>query len=152
MPTGDLAKVEVGTGVDELTKLLGNLNFGTGKATTITDAGTKTTSGGTTTAVKAPSTKADEDATALLDDLKKDSDTTTIDAIIDNIYLKAKEKFGDSISNAKSAGVRAYSDSTLDYLRDSAIAKATGEAASAKLKAKTDTNKIAADLVPTQNN
>lgn len=96
-------------------------------------------------------TSADPQAMSQLDELLKQvlggGDEKAIDDMVANILVRAKQEFGPALITSKAAGVRGYSDTVRMQMANEAMARATGEAASAKLKAMNDANRTAAGLV-----
>jgi hypothetical protein len=135
-----MPKVESGGGIQGIATLLNTLApmFGTGKQ--------KTTGGGGTAV-----TTADPAALGQLDELLKKvlggTDEGAIDDMVANILTRAKQEFGPAMIGTKAAGLRGYSDTVRAQMANEAMARATGEAAAAKLQAINANNKIAAGLV-----
>lgn len=86
-------------------------------------------------------------ADQLLQQIAGSANPADIDAMIQSILSRAKQAFGPAAIGANAAGIRAYSDTTEAALRDEAIARATGEAAQAKLAAINTANATAAKVV-----
>jgi hypothetical protein len=104
--------------------------FGSGKTTESQQSSTNTT-----------------DADELLRQIYSSANPADIDNMIGNILNRAKQAFGPAAIGANAAGLRAYSDTSQQQLRDEAMARATGEAAQAKLAAINDAHKTAAAVV-----
>lgn len=131
----DLQKMEVGSGINGIANLLGQLNplFGTGKATN------------TTSYTADPNALAQSDQ--ILAKIFNDMNPDAIDAMVGNILERAKQTFGPATISPNAAGMRSYSDTVLQQMRNEAMARATGEAAGAKLEALNKANSTAANLV-----
>ena len=128
-----------GGGIQGIAQLFNTLSplFGSGKKK------------GTSTITE--SSSADPAAMSQLDELLKQilggGDEKAIDDMVANILTRAKQEFGPAMLGSKAAGVRGYSDTVRAQMANEAMARATGEAAGAKLKAMNDANRTAAGLV-----
>jgi hypothetical protein len=122
------------SGID-ITQLLGTLDkmFGGGKTTSTSET--------------TPSGAALGQSDALLKKIFADVNPGDIDAMIGNILTRAKQEFGPAAIASNASGARAYSDTVLASSRNEAMARATGEAAKAKLDALNAANRTAAGLV-----
>lgn len=126
-----------GGGLDSLIKLMQVMgpNLGSGK----------TTSSGSEKSSISPDTN--DQANALLQQIMGSANGGDIDNMVKGILDQAKNAFGPAAIESNFAGVRGYSDTTLAMLRDNAMAKATSQAAQAKLEAINNANKTAVSLV-----
>lgn len=88
-----------------------------------------------------------EQANALLQQIAGSTNPQDIDNMIQNILVRAKQAFGPAAIGSNAAGIRAYSDTTENSLRNEAVARATGEAAAAKLNAINTANATSAKVV-----
>lgn len=97
------------------------------------------------------SSSADPESLGQADELLRkilgDADPANMDAMVNNILERAKQSFGPAAISSNAAGVRGYSDSVLASSRNEAMARATGEAAAAKLNAINAANNQATNLV-----
>lgn len=136
MTTAQLPKVNSDSGgFDDIKGLTDILNSMFGGATTSTGKS------------ESPDSASMGQADALLKKIMGDSNPGDIDAMVGNILDRAKQSFGPAAISANAAGVRAYSDSSLASMRNEAMARATGEAAAAKLNAINAANNQATQLV-----
>lgn len=122
------------TSIIQLFTGLGPL-FGSGKQT-----GTSTT---TSTIDPAVSGQADQLIAAIMGQ----NDSPYLNDLITNIMDRAKQSFVPILGQSVTSGNRAYSDTTVKQLANEAMARATGEAADAKLKFIQGNNSTAGNLV-----
>jgi hypothetical protein len=106
----------------------------------------KTTESSTSSA----SPEATKSANDLLAQISGSVNPADIDNMIQNILVRAKQAFGPAAIGANAAGIRAYSDTTENSLRDEAMARAVAESAQAKLTALNNANATAAKVVDTK--
>lgn len=120
--------------IDDLTKLFVGISpqFGSGKGTT------------TTTGALEPGAASQEEQ--LFGNILASTNPDDINNMIGSILARAKQAFGPAAIGSNAAGVRGYSDTVLESSRNEAMARATGEAASAKLDAINRANSTAANL------
>jgi hypothetical protein len=132
MSTLPLPKVDNPNGMGNLAGLLSQLGplFGTGKTTTTSGSEPVDTS----------------NLDALMAKILGDVSPENLDAMVGNILERAKQTFGPAAIASNAAGGRAYSDTVLRQMRNEAMARATGEAAAARLQATNDANRTAAGL------
>lgn len=121
-------------GVQNIAQLISALNplFGTGKATTKTSVSSDPAAVG--------------QADALFQQVLNGADPTTIDNMVNNILVRARQEFGPMLVANAASGNRAYSSTTLQQMASEAMARATGEAAKAKLDAMNTAQRTAAGL------
>jgi hypothetical protein len=110
--------------------------------------GGKTTSSSTT----GPDQGALDQENLMLQKIFADINPDSLDAMVGNILERAKQTFGPAAISANAGGIRAYSDTVLESLRNEAMARATGEAAQAKIDAINKANATAATLVNSRMN
>jgi hypothetical protein len=127
-----------GSGLADLAKLFQVIapEFGSGK----------TTESQSTSA----SPEANSQANDLLQQIAGSVNPNDIDNMIQNILVRAKQAFGPAAIGSNAAGIRAYSDTTRESLQNEAMARATAEAAAAKLGAINTANATAAKVVDTK--
>lgn len=112
--------------------------------------GQKSTTNQTSTSTPDATSLADSDM--ILQKIFADMNPQAIDAMVGNILERAKQTFGPAAIGANAAGVRAYSDTVLEQLKNEAMARATGEAAGAKLDALNKASSTAAQLTTARMN
>lgn len=134
---GSLQKIQSSGGIQDIAQLFTSMSpmFGSGTST-VSESQTSSADPGSLN-------QADE----LLKKIMADSSNENFDAMISNILTKAKQEFGPAIASSKAAGVRSYSDSVLHQMGNEAMARATAQAAEAKINAINTSNKTAASLV-----
>ena len=145
MATNPLPKVQAGGGISDVAALMSAFSgmFGSG-------AKTETTSGGTSVSTTSVAPGLMDQSNALIAKIMGDASGGNIDEVVANILTRAKQEFGPLAMGSNAAGVRSYSDTVRMQLANEAMARATGEAAKAKLDAITNANKLAAGLVDSQ--
>jgi hypothetical protein len=135
-------KVESSGGLEDIISLFAHVNtiFGSGKTTS-------KESGGTSTQSSSLSSGSEADSNALLQKIFGDASGSNIDNIINDIFLKARDAMGPNIMSSLGAGNRAMSDTSLALIQSQAVARATADAAKAKLDAINTANATASKLV-----
>ncbi len=120
--------------IDDLTKLFVGISpqFGSGKSTQ------------KTTGELEPGAASQEEQ--LFGNILASTNPDDINNMIGSILQRAKQAFGPAAISSNAAGVRGYSDTVLESSRNEAMARATGEAAGAKLDAINRANATAANL------
>lgn len=120
--------------LDDLARLFATLSpqFGSGKGTT------------STTGALEPGAAAQEEQ--LFGNILASTNPEDIDNMVSSILQRAKQAFGPAAIASNAAGVRGYSDTVQESSRNEAMARATGEAAAAKLDAINKANATAANL------
>lgn len=134
---GGLKKVPSSGGIQDVAQLFATLSpmFGSGKSSTTTNQ----------QASVDPKSLAQSDE--LLARIMGQSESSNIDAMIQNILARARQEFGPALATSRAAGVRGYSDTVVRQLGSEAMARATAEAAAAKLNFQNSQNRVASDLV-----
>lgn len=129
--------------LDNIIKLfsLAGPALGGGKTT---GTSSQTTSGTATKTIDPAASKQMDD---LLANILRQNQNPAIDDMIANIMERAKQAFAPAIGQSLAGGNRAYSDTTLQSAAREAAARATGEAAGAKLSFIQGNNQTAANLV-----
>src|SRR5260221_1582473 len=112
--------------------------------------GQKTSQTATTTA--SPDAKSLQENDLVLQKIFADMDPANIDAMVGNIIERARQAFGPTLIGTNAAGVRAYSDTVLESLKNEAVARSVGEASAAKLKAIQEGNQTAAQVTANRMN
>lgn len=135
MTTAQLPKVQSSGGINDIAALMNALGPMLGSGNTKSSSSTGADAG--------TLNQTDE----LLKKIMGDSNSGDIDNMVASILDRAKQSFGPAAIASNAAGVRAYSDSSLASMRNEAMARATGEAAKAKLDAINAANNQATQLV-----
>lgn len=140
MTTTALPKVERSGGLESLAPILQLLqgSMGTGKTTTESKG----------TLDPGVNAQADE----LLKTILGQNDSGDLDKLIGSIMARAKQEFAPVLGQSAAAGERAYSSTSVKSLANEAVARATGEAAAAKLNFINKNNALATQLVDTKMN
>lgn len=105
---------------------------------------------GTTTTSSSSSPESNAQADELLKTIMGDKSNPALNDMITNIMERAKQSFAPVLGQGITAGNRAYSDTTVKQLAGEAIARASGEAAQAKLNFINSSNATAAQIVDTK--